>query len=248
MINAEKISMGFLKLRNECLNRFLGGGLETGIITNVYGPPGVGKTNFMLEFAISSIISGKKAIFIDTERNFSPERFLQMHEVKEDLNKIMLYEVDDFEEQHKIINEIFSQNLIKKLNAGILIVDSIVALYRVKMREENINEINAKLSEEFIILARIAKKYDVPVVVTNQVYSQFDTNKLELVGRDIPKYSSKCLIKLEKEGEYRKATIIKHRFIKEGKSIIFEINDKGIRCINDLEKENKGNRIFGIFK
>ncbi len=246
MINAEKIFMGFLKLRNECLNRFLGGGLEKGIITNVYGPPGVGKTNFMLEFAISSILSGKKVIFIDTERNFSPERFLQMHNVEDDLEKIILYEVNDFEEQHNVIKKIMSQDLIKNLEAGILIIDSIVALYRVKIREENINEINAKLSEEFIILAKIAKKYDIPVAVTNQVYSQFDTNKLELVGRDIPKYSSKCLINLKKESNnYRKATIIKHRFIKEGKSIIFEITDKGIVCLNN---ENKGNRIFAIFK
>ena len=68
-----------------------------------------------------------------------------------------------------------------------------------------------------------------PVLVTNQVYSDFDSGELELVGRDIPKYSSRCLIHIERaSGTKRKATIIKHRSQPEGGSAEFLIKNEGL--------------------
>ena len=75
----------------------------------------------------------------------------------------------------------------------------------------------------------MAETRKIPVFVTNQVYADFDTGDVELVGRDIPRYFSKTIIKLEKTGDnIRCANIVKHRFCPEGKKINFEIKEKGL--------------------
>ncbi len=230
--------MSVLKLRCEGLNKLLGGGIERGIITNIYGVAGSGKTNLALEATISAIMRGKKVIFIDTERNFSPERFVQMYK-KEKLSSVLIKEPANFQEQHETILSL--EDKLANLDVGLVVVDSIVALYRIEMKQENIYEVNAMLSEQFLKLARLAKKHDIPVVVTNQVYSLFDSDEIELVGRDIPKYSSKCLIMLEKlNSGRRRATLVKHRHMPEGLSVEFEITEEGVKVVEP--------RRFGIFK
>ncbi len=229
-----------LRLRWEQLNVFLGGGVEKGIITNVYGVAGAGKTNFALEVTIAALLEERKAVFIDTERNFSPERFLQMHPRKEDLERVLIFEPFSFHEQHKVILEKLPE-ILKKEGVGAVIIDSMVALYRLEMRHEKAHEINAMLSEQFVQLAKLAKYHNMPVVVTCQVYTPFDTEELEIVGRDIPKYSSKCMILLEKKNfNERRATLMKHRYMPEGVSIDLKITNKGL--------EPAGSRKFAIFK
>ena len=230
--------MAMLKLRCDGLNKLLGGGIESGIITNVYGVAGAGKTNFALEATISTTMQGKKVVFIDTERNFSPERFVQMYE-REKLSEVLIKEPASFQQQHETILSL--EDKISGLDVGLIVVDSIVALYRIELKQERIYEVNAMLSEQFITLAKLAKKLDVPVLVTNQVYSLFDSDEIELVGRDIPKYSSKCMIMLEKlNSGKRRAVLIKHRHMPEGISVEFQITQRGIEVINSKR--------FGIFK
>ena len=51
------------------------------------------------------------------------------------------------------------------------------------------------------ILSRVSRKYDVAVVITNQIYSKFNKEGEELisaVGGTVLKYWSKVIIELEK--------------------------------------------------
>jgi RAD51-like protein 1 len=52
--------------------------LKTGILTEICGPPGVGKTQFLTKvcstYLLDSNRAGNTVIYIDTENNFSPER------------------------------------------------------------------------------------------------------------------------------------------------------------------------------
>ena len=50
-----------------------------------------------------------------------------------------------------------------------------------------------------------------------------------MVGGDILKYGSKCLIELKKENGKRSLSLIKHRSIKEGKEMEFDIIKEGIQ-------------------
>ena len=208
----------------EELDKAIGGKLEKGIITAVYGSAGSGKSNMAMQLCVNNIKKGKKAIYIDTENGFTPERFSQMHK-KEDLDKIHIYKPKSFEEQLKIIC-LLEKNINKDIN--LIIVDSMVSLYRLILHS-NIADANYKLTKQFYLLSKIAENKKIPVFVTNQVYADFNTGDVELVGRDIPKYFSKTIIKLEKTGNnIRSALIVKHRFCPEGKKINFQIKEKGL--------------------
>ena len=216
------------RLKTGCppLDTLLLGGVETNIITNLYGPSGAGKTNFTIQAIVSCIKEGKKAVLIDTEGGFSTERFVQMHN-KESLKDLFIYNAKTFFEQEQAIKEL--EILIEKENIGLIPIDSLVSLYRVHMHNDKIQEANQKLSAQLAILSSIARKENIPIIVTNQVYSDFETGEIEVVGGDIPKYASKCLIKIEKkDGLKRVATIIKHRSIPEGVSCDFDITQTGL--------------------
>ena len=224
----EKIS-----LSAKSLDDLLGGGLETGIITNFYGAAGSGKTNIVIQAAVNCTKMGNQVVYVDAEGGFSVERFLQMHK-KDALKDIILIEPKSFDDQDQKICSI--ENIINN-RTGLIIVDSMVALYRLELRNDKISDVNRRLSKQFAVLSKIAREKKIIVIVTNQVYSDFETGDLELVGRDIPKYSSKCLVLLEKIGNSkRRATLMKHRSRPEGITAEFEIKNEGL---TNLEKRFK---------
>jgi RecA/RadA recombinase len=55
------------------LDDLLGGGIETGVITQFYGAPGSGKTQLCYTLCVV-LASHYRAIYIDTESSFRPER------------------------------------------------------------------------------------------------------------------------------------------------------------------------------
>ncbi len=214
-----------LKTGSESIDTLLNGGIEKGIITNIYGESGTGKTNLCIQLAVRTAEKGEKAIYVDTEGGFSPERFLQMTD-EENLEHLYLQEPMDFEEQKEAIRQ--ATDLATNNQVGLIIVDSMVSLYRLKVNSDNASEINQKLSQQLSELSKVARKQNIPVVVTNQVYTSFDEDKLELVGRDVPRYWSKCLLKLKNNGK-RSIVVSKHRSLPENRSKTFKITDKGLK-------------------
>jgi len=232
----DKISAGSFDL-----NKWLFGGYEADVITMIAGPPGSGKTNFAILAACSQAKKGNKVIFIDTEGGFSIERVKQIVEEsnEEILSNILLLNPTNFEEQKKCFSQLLSQ--IKKNQVGLIVVDGMVTLYRLEMGEaresdEKIRNINWRMAEQMRTLAEISRKQKIPVIITNQVYSGFlseeDLRKgikktANIVGGDLLKYWSKCIIELQAEGKKRKAILLKHRSLPQ-KEMSFEIKDKGI--------------------
>mgnify|MGYP006285962705 CR=1 FL=1 len=213
------------------IDSFLDGGLETGIITNVFGKSGTGKTNFCVQVAAEIAEKGEKVVYIDTEKGFSPERFKQIAD-SEALDNIVLNEPVDFEEQEDAIHSL--ESIVEEHDPGAVIVDSIVSLYRLEAKGDQYQEVNQKLSNQLSELSKIARKQDIPVVVTNQVYSSFDEDDLELVGRDVPRYWSKCLLQLKSSGNgTREVEIEKHRSMPEGKTAQFKIAGSGLESVDE---------------
>ena len=56
---------------NSSLDEILDGGIEKGIITQIFGPPSSGKSNIALTLAVNVAKSGRKVIYIDTEGGIS---------------------------------------------------------------------------------------------------------------------------------------------------------------------------------
>jgi DNA repair protein RadB len=228
------------------LNKFLFGGYETDIITTIYGPGGSGKTNLCTLVAVSQAKKGNKVIYVDTEGGFSPERFFQIaNESKERLNEvlknILLLKPTTFKEQEKDFEKLLEY--VRKEDISLIIIDSIAMLYRlelanaIKTKEDlRIKEVNSNLASQLRKLNEISRKQTIPVIVTNQVYSLFVQNgekideerQVSMVGGDLLKYWSKCLIELKRTQNKRTLYLKKHRSLPE-KFLDFEIVNSGIK-------------------
>ena len=73
MIIENMISTGIEKL-----DQFLGGGIKNGIITDIFGQNGTGKTQFLIQISINSLNQGGRVYFQDTTGEFRPERMLEV--------------------------------------------------------------------------------------------------------------------------------------------------------------------------
>src|SRR3989344_107358 len=228
----EKISTG-----SADLNKWLGG-YDSEVITAVYGPAGVGKTNFCMVATASQVRRGNKAIYVDTEGGFSSERFNQLCE--EGLKNVLLLKPTTFEEQEQAFYRLLRE--IKARSVSLIVVDGMTMLYRLELAEakndrEKISEINGKLAKQMRMLAEISRKKNIPILVTNQVYSDFLSEEeirsgkeagVRMVGGTILQYWSKCIIELQTKGGRRKAILRKHRSLPESE-MNFEIIQDGIR-------------------
>ena len=238
MERTEKISAGSFDL-----NKWLYGGYEKDIITMIAGPPGSGKTNFCILAACSQAKKGKKVIFMDTEGGFSVDRVRQVlgEDYEKILKNILLLHPTNFEEQKKSFFQLL--NKLKKEHVGLIVIDGMATLYRLELGEASksgsetkIRELNWKVAQQMRILSEISRKQKIPVVITNQVYADFVSEEdfrkgvkkgSNLVGGDLMKYWSKCIIELKLENRKRKAILLKHRSLPT-KELSFEIKDKGI--------------------
>lgn len=230
---------------SKILDEMLNGGYETDVITTVYGPAGSGKTVLCLLCAINVAMKGKKVVYVDSEGGFSLERLKQIaysisQDYKKLLDNIIFLKPASFAEQKKSFEKL--KDIIND-KIGLIIVDTIAMLYRLELgKNEDIHEVNRELGKQIAYLTEIARKKEIPVLVTNQVYSDFDNkDKVNIVGGDILKYGSKCLIELQiTPNNNRRLILKKHRSIQPEKEFIFKIVDGGMVGTT----ESKGFKLF----
>jgi len=230
----DKLSSGSI-----AIDRLLAGGFEKGIITTVYGPAGSGKSNITMLASMKVASSGKKVVFVDTEGSFSIERFSQLDEKNFEsyLKNILILNPATFEEQKKVFTKL--RDTVNAEKVGLVIVDSIAMLYRLQKGSEEIQITNKEMANQLALLSEIARKKNIPVLVSNQVYADFEKpNDFKMVGGDLLKYWSKCIIKLEiTESGQRKASIYKHRSLPPGNPVFFEIVNNGLKEVAEQKKK-----------
>ncbi len=218
---------------SKILNEMLDGGYEKDAITTIYGPAGSGKTVLCLLCSMNIAKSGKKVIYVDTEGGFSIERLRQIcssisWDYKKVLENIMFLKPTSFEEQKKSFEKL--KDLVND-KIGLIVVDTIAMLYRLEMgKSEDIPNVNRELGRQIAYLTEIARKSQIPILITNQVYTDFDEkDKVNIVGGDILKYGSKCLIELQiTPNSNRRIILRKHRSIQPEKDFLFKIVEGGI--------------------
>jgi DNA repair protein RadB len=213
------------------IDMVLGGGIEKGCITQFYGPPGSGKTNIILKMLVQCAQNRKKAVLIDTEGGLSIERVKQIagNDFETLAGNIIVLEPTTFKEQNEALQKIETSLKSGADNIDLVVLDSAVALYRLKDGSQT--EINRELGKQMGLLSRLARKYDIAVIITNHIYSIFDEeNAIEPVGGTILKYWSKIIVELEKNDNGDRFAVLKrHKSMPEGARIKFEIIDKGLK-------------------
>lgn len=208
----------------EGFDDILEGGYHNAELNMIYGPGASGKTTFCLCLGVSLAKQGKKIVFIDSENSLSLERLSQIAyglDLNKILENIIIFKPRSFLEQFRIIS-----NLTKNTKSMIscVLVDTIGFYYRAQSKDGNLN---AHMARQLSDLKYLASQKDIPVILTNQVYSDINREgKINLVGGEMVKNWCNLLIELQKTRN-RKAIVHKPN----RKEFYFEIKEKGISII-----------------
>jgi DNA repair protein RadB len=219
--------MGPLRLSTGCspLDRLLGGGLERGAITQVYGEPGSGKSSLILLPVVAALKAGKGVIFFDIE-GFSVERFRQIagKDAESLAENLYMYEPFDFDQQGSMIKE--SEQLLKKGGIALYVLDSATALYRTELGQTR--EAQRRLASQMMYLLGLSRRYRIPILITNQVYIDPESGEFRPLGGPVLQHLSKTILWIERKDRLRRLILIKHRSLPEGGFFDFQITEPGI--------------------
>jgi DNA repair protein RadB len=210
----------------ECstLDELLGGGVEAGIMTAFYGEPGSGKTSICLQLARNCVKKGNKVIYIDAE-GVSFERLRQIcgKDFERVLRNILFSKPYSLEEQEKMV---FSAAKTKGI--GLVIVDAINIYPRLRFYDDP-EGCDRSVLHQLESLQLIARKHQIPVVITLHVYLSRENGDIRPFGGRNISYIAKTIVKLDRlTANRRKCTLVKHRSQPEGKEAEFVLTDKGI--------------------
>lgn len=220
--------MAHLSTGSKALDDLLEGGLEGGAITLLFGEAGSGKTNICLQVASMVAAAGKKVVYIDTE-GVSLERLQQIagDGYEEVMKNILFFEPHNFDDQEKFVDKAVKL-AESSLEVGVIILDSATIHYRLTRNDEE-KGVRKSLSPQLAKLLSAARSKDVPIVLTSQVYTDIEKGTFEPLGGHVLLHNAKAIIRLDKIGtNSRRAVIIKHRHLEEGRRADFKITKNGV--------------------
>ncbi len=234
--------VGKITTGSKALDNLLGGGIETQAITETHGAFGSSKTQLAHQLAVNVQLPEEKgglsgrAVYIDTEGTFRPERIVQMAKAvgldpEEALKNIFVARA--YNSDHQIILAEKSKDIIKEKNIKLLIVDSLTSLFRSDYSGRG--ELAArqqKLNRHLHALQKIADVFNIAVYVTNQVMSDpgmLFGDPTKPIGGNVLGHAATYRIYLRRaKGGKRVARLIDSPCLPEGEAI-FQVTEEGIR-------------------
>jgi len=162
------ISTGLQKL-----DKFLSGGIPDGIIVDIFGGRGSGKTLLSFQLMINSIKNGGNVLYLDTSGGFRPERILEIQKkLKIDidlLEKITVSRITNTSEQIKSLQNIAENSF------SLIVIDNITDLFSYEYQsDESIFEKNSLFMKYMHELSKFAITNKIPIVVTNMIRTMDD--------------------------------------------------------------------------
>jgi DNA repair protein RadB len=157
------------------IDKILEGGIPSESVCLIYGEAETGKTTLTMQCAANCARQNHKILFIDCDGTFSARRMSQIAQdnFKEIVELMILMKPNDFREQTIVIDQL-PEYLTKSF--GLVVVDTITSLYRVRVAESPSRtiELNRELNRQMALLAQIAKTQKITIMVTSQVRSVFN--------------------------------------------------------------------------
>ncbi len=253
-----KLDMGFesgedlLKRREQVIkittgsknfDQLVGGGFETGCISECFSQWGGGKTQIAHLLSVHAQLPKDQggaegmAVYIDTEGTFRPERIKQLAEGKGiDANEVLknIKVARAFNSDHQMLLAEKVNDLITKDNLPIkvVIVDSLTAHFRSEfIGRGTLSERQQKLNKHMHTLMKLATTHNICVYVTNQVMSKPDVffgDPTEAIGGNVVGHNSAFRIYLRKGKKgSRVAKLIDAPNLPDGE-VCFMVTEKGL--------------------
>ena len=234
------------------LDKLLGGGIETQALTEFIGEFGSGKTQACLMLSVMVQLPtekgglGGKAVYIDTEGTFIPERVFQIASAlgldpHQTLGNIFLARAYNSSHQSLLIEHL--PKFCPENHVKLVVVDSMISHFRGEyLGRENLSERQQQLNSQLHKLLRLTEAFNLSVVVTNQVQANptaFFGDPNKPAGGNVMAHACTHRIYLRKGGKgTRLATILDSPSLPEGK-VRFRITEKGIEDAQDSGEEEK---------
>ncbi|MDP3734678.1 MAG: DNA repair and recombination protein RadA [Nanoarchaeota archaeon] len=236
--NVSKISTS-----SQNFDTLMGGGFETGAITECFGEFGCGKTQIGHILAVNTLKEDPDAVavYIDTENTFRPERIIQLANgagIDPDnvLNRIMVARAYNSDHQMLLTEKIETLMSEQKKKVRLVVVDSLTSHFRAEfIGRGTLAERQQKLNRHMHMLSKIANTNNICVYVTNQVMAkpdQFFGDPTVAIGGHVVAHASTFRIYLRKGKKgTRVAKLIDAPNLADGESC-FEIQEGGLRDVN----------------
>lgn len=166
------------------LDTLLGGGIETGSITEVFGEFRTGKSQLCHTLAVTCQLpidmgGGEgKCLYIDTEGTFRPVRLVSIAQryglnPEDCLDNVAYARAYNAEHQFQLLNH--AAQMMSESRFSCLIVDSIMSLYRTDYSgRAELSARQTHVAKYMRTLQRLADEFGIAVVITNQVVAQVD--------------------------------------------------------------------------
>ena len=235
-----KDKVNFVSTGCGCLDGLLGGGVETGAVTEFVGEFGTGKTQLAHQLAVTVQLPEDKgglkakAVYIDTEGTFRPERIIQIAQYR-GLNPETVLENIFYARAYTTEQQIFAvkalEKLLEKLKIGLVVVDSVVAHFRAEYSGGEIFIRQRMLARHLRDLNFIAEKYNVAVVVTNHVLSVpgiFVGNPLKPVGGNVLAHGCAHRVWLRRIDGKRWAARLFDSPLNPEAEVVYTISEEGV--------------------
>jgi len=234
------------------LDKLLGGGIETQALTEFIGEFGSGKTQVCLMLSVMVQLPtekgglGGKAVYIDTEGTFIPERVFQIAsalglDAHQALGNIFLARAYNSSHQSLLIEHL--PKFCPENNVKLVVVDSMISHFRGEyLGRENLSERQQQLNSQLHKLLRLTEAFNLSVVVTNQVQANptaFFGDPNKPAGGNVMAHACTHRVYLRKGGKgTRIASILDSPSLPEGK-VRFRITEKGIEDAQEAGEDEK---------
>ena len=224
------------------LDDLLGGGFETGAVTEIFGEYRTGKTQIVHQLCVNVQLTNEQgglegnALYIDTEGTFRPERIIQMADARDlDYNQILknITVGRAYNSDHQILLTRDASKIIEERNIKLIIVDSLISHFRSEyIGRGTLASRQQILNSHIHDLLRLTESYDeMAVVVTNQVSAKPDVfygNPITHTGGHIVAHGATIRVFLRKgKAEQRIAKVIDAPHLPE-QDTVFSITEDGI--------------------
>lgn len=235
-----------IKITTGCkdLDTLLEGGIETGSITEMFGEFRTGKTQLCHQLLVTCQMAQEdggaagKAMMIDTEGTFRPERIkaiaerygLDPDDVLDNIAHARAYTTDH---QMQLLNHACA--MMAEQPYALLVIDSAMALYRTDYSGRGeLSSRQMHLAKFLRMLQRMCDEFGIACVITNQVVAQVDggalfaTDPKKPIGGHIIAHASTTRLYLRKgKGECRICKIYDSPSLPEAEAM-FAIHANGI--------------------